>query len=72
LAWRPEFVTAAGLVATAGMLMFLMDQILERRQEEYPLASLPLAPQTLAAAAICAVTLLFTANQVSAFIYFQF
>lgn len=70
--WRPEYQTAALLVAGYALLLFLMDMVNERRDEEYLFErSSPLLRTAVAWILICAV-LFFTGNQSNAFIYFQF
>jgi D-alanyl-lipoteichoic acid acyltransferase DltB (MBOAT superfamily) len=72
LAWRSEFLTAFSLLAFFTIPLFLIDLFLEHRREEYPLA-VALEPYRVAVAFgfLAAVTLL-SANQINAFIYFQF
>lgn len=71
-AWQPKYGTALLFLAVFSIPMFLMDLVLEVRQEEYPLEK---APRWLRAAAAIGFVFLvtwFSANQANAFIYFQF
>ncbi len=70
--WRPEFTTATILVAAFASLLFLLDHLLEARNEEYLFEKQSEWTRVAAAVGVCVILLLFTANQVNAFIYFQF
>lgn len=50
----------------------LVDLLLELRQEEYPFERLPQPSRIAVAAALALMIICFAANQISAFIYFQF
>lgn len=70
--WQPEFGTAAALVATFALALMALDLRLEATGEEY-LFEREVEPVRVASAfAVSIALLLFTANQVNAFIYFQF
>lgn len=72
-AWRPEYATAAIFLAAFSLPMFLIDLLLEVRQEEYPFEHSQL-PSLRVATAMSLLVLLtwFSANELNAFIYFQF
>jgi D-alanyl-lipoteichoic acid acyltransferase DltB (MBOAT superfamily) len=64
--------SAALLVAGFATPLFLVDLSMERSGDEYPSQSLPNRQKLAVAAAIVGVLLVFSANETSAFIYFQF
>ena len=70
--WRSEFATLTALLVTFGLLMFLLDLALEMRDEEYLFAGTPQRLQVVSAMTVTCALLLFTANSINAFIYFQF
>jgi alginate O-acetyltransferase complex protein AlgI len=70
--WRPEYAVAVMLLAGFAIPLFVMDMILEFRQEEYVFANAADLPRFATATCLAAAVTLFAANQVSAFIYFQF
>ena len=72
-AWRPEFGTAFLFLAAFTIPMFLVDLLLEIRQEEYPFEKSPMDFLRLATAmSMVLLVTWFSANEVNAFIYFQF
>ncbi len=70
--WRPELATACLFLATWALPMFVIDVLNEHRGQEYLLERFPLTWQYAGAAACTLALLLFSANQLNAFIYFQF
>jgi D-alanyl-lipoteichoic acid acyltransferase DltB (MBOAT superfamily) len=70
--WRPEYAVGLKLLAVFAIPLFLLDLALEIRQEEYVFAHTPQLHRFATAACLCAVVTFFAANQISAFIYFQF
>jgi len=72
-AWRAEYATAAMFLASFAIPMFALDLILETRQEEYPFekSRLPFLRVATAMSLLFLVTW-FSANELNAFIYFQF
>jgi len=52
--------------------LFLLDLALEARNEEYVFEKSPEIWRVAAATSLVAVVMLFSANQIGAFIYFQF
>jgi D-alanyl-lipoteichoic acid acyltransferase DltB (MBOAT superfamily) len=70
--WRPEYAIAAKFIAVFTIPLFIVDLILEARREEYVFAKLPEYYQVATAALLVVIVTFFAANQVSAFIYFQF
>ncbi len=70
--WRPEYATAFLFLLAYSIPLFLLDCFLEVRQEEYPFEkSAPPLRLAWSTGALLLVTA-FAANQVNAFIYFQF
>jgi len=72
LTWRPEFATAFKFLAAFTLPLFLMDLSLEYRGEEYLFEKRPEAYRVAVGFLLLLVVTLFAANQVNAFIYFQF
>ncbi len=71
-AWRPEYLTAFKFLAAFSIPLFVLDLLLEYRSEEY-LFEMKRAPMRIALAMSMLVVLaFFAANQLNAFIYFQF
>ncbi len=70
--WRPEFFTAYKFLAVFSLPLFLMDLILESRDEEFLFQKWRLPSQWAYAAAMVLIVALFSANEANAFIYFQF
>ena len=70
--WRPEFAPAMMYLVLLAVPLFLLDLLLEHRREEYPLAHSSYRARLLCATGLFVSVLLFSANQASAFIYFQF
>jgi hypothetical protein len=70
--WRPVFGTAFGFLAIVAALTLVLDLINEARKEEYPFATGRLRFQLASAWVLCAAVTLFAANDITAFIYFQF
>jgi alginate O-acetyltransferase complex protein AlgI len=70
--WHPEYTVGLKLLAVFVIPLFLLDLILEIRQEEYIFEHAPQLQRFATAACLCAMVTFFAANQISAFIYFQF
>ena len=70
--WRPEYGVALQFLALFAVPLFLLDLLLETRDEEYAFERTPVSYRLVAAAALTICATFFSANQVSAFIYFQF
>ncbi len=70
--WRPEYGTALLMLAAFSVPLFLLDLLLEIRQEEYPLMRIAEPWRIASAMTMAFLVLCFAANQVNAFIYFQF
>jgi D-alanyl-lipoteichoic acid acyltransferase DltB (MBOAT superfamily) len=70
--WRPEYLTAFKFVATFAIPLFFLDLILEARDEEYAFERTPEFCRVAVAGSLAMIVTFFAANQVSAFIYFQF
>lgn len=70
--WRPEFITAYKFLALFSLPLFLMDVLLEARDEEFLFQKMQPARQLAYACALVMVVALFSANEANAFIYFQF
>jgi alginate O-acetyltransferase complex protein AlgI len=71
-AWRPEYLAAFTFLAVFTVPMLLLDVALEIRDEEYLFEKRPVVERYAVAGAFSIIALLFSANQVNAFIYFQF
>lgn len=70
--WRPEFAIAFQFLAVFAIPLFVVDVLLEARQEEYVFEAAG-APQRIALAmSLMVLVTFFAANQLNAFIYFQF
>jgi alginate O-acetyltransferase complex protein AlgI len=70
--WRPEHQTAALLVGAYALVLFLMDLLNEKREEEYLLEQTSPKLRIAVAWGLICLILFFTGNQSNAFIYFQF
>ena len=70
--WRPEFLTAYKFLAVFSVPLFLMDLLLEARDEEFLFQKTAPSQQWMCAAALVLLVGLFSANEANAFIYFQF
>ncbi len=70
--WRPEFVTACKFLAIFSIPLFLMDILLEARDEEFLFEKTQQKTQLAFASALVLIVAVFSANQANAFIYFQF
>ncbi len=71
-AWSPEFITAFKLLAIFTLPLFLLDLLLEARNEDFLFQKTTPPMQWAYASALVLIVALFSANQISAFIYFQF
>jgi D-alanyl-lipoteichoic acid acyltransferase DltB (MBOAT superfamily) len=71
-AWRSEFATAFAFLALFSIPLFALDLALEGRNEEFLGEHAPAIYRVAFGGTLIAVVALFAANQVSAFIYFQF
>jgi D-alanyl-lipoteichoic acid acyltransferase DltB (MBOAT superfamily) len=70
--WRPEYLSAFTFLAVFSVPLFVLDLLLEWRSEEY-VFQMTGAPLRIGwAMALVALVVLFSANQLNAFIYFQF
>jgi alginate O-acetyltransferase complex protein AlgI len=72
VAWRPEYGAALTFLAVFTVPMLLLDVALEIRDEEYLFEKRSVMHRYAVAGAFSLIALLFSANQVNAFIYFQF
>lgn len=79
LSWQPEYLTAIKFLSMFALPMFLLDLLLERRQEEYPFEKLNLVDHRVGnllrasfATSMILLVLVLGATETSAFIYFQF
>lgn len=70
--WQSEYATALKFIALFTIPLFLLDLILEGRLEEYPFQKTPELYRAAVACSLAFIVTFFAANQVSAFIYFQF
>jgi len=70
--WEPEYGVAFRYLALVVIPLFLLDLALEARNEEYVFEKSPEIWRVAAATSLVAVVMLFSANQIGAFIYFQF
>ncbi|QOY92301.1 MBOAT family O-acyltransferase [Paludibaculum fermentans] len=70
--WRPELLAAFEFLALFSIPLFLLDLVLEYREEEYPLEKTKPYYQLAYAASLLLLVTLFSANDVNAFLYFQF
>ena len=71
-AWRPEYGAALLYLTAFAVPMMLLDILLEVRREEYPLENMPHRFRVATAMGLALLVTIFSANQVNAFIYFQF
>ncbi|MBV9266690.1 MAG: MBOAT family protein [Acidobacteriaceae bacterium] len=72
LEWRPEFVTAFKFLAIFTLPLFVLDVLLEQRDEEFLFEKTAVPMQWAYASALILIVALFSANEANAFIYFQF
>ncbi len=72
LEWRPEFLTGFKFLAMFSLPLFLVDLLLESRQEDYLFQNTSARTQWAYASALVLVVALLSANETNAFIYFQF
>jgi D-alanyl-lipoteichoic acid acyltransferase DltB (MBOAT superfamily) len=72
LAWKPEYAAAFEFLAVWAILLFLLDVLLEFRGEEHPFEQSRIRFQMATACCLFFVITWFSANDVHAFIYFQF
>ncbi len=70
--WRREFGSAFAILGLLGGLLIVMDVFEGARGEEFLTENGTWRSQILFAAVMLALTLLFAASDVSAFIYFRF
>jgi alginate O-acetyltransferase complex protein AlgI len=71
-AWQPELLTAFKFLAAFAVPLFVLDLLLESRREEYAFASTSALARVALAMSLVCLTTLFAANQLNAFLYFQF
>jgi len=72
LAWKPQLVTAYKFLALFTIPLFLLDLLLEARNEEFLFQRTTPPVRWAYASALVLIVALFSANQANAFIYFQF
>jgi alginate O-acetyltransferase complex protein AlgI len=72
VAWQPEYVSAAVMLAAFSVPLFMVDLFLEARDQEYPFAQTPYLMRTAAAAVAVLLLAFASGNEANAFIYFQF
>ena len=70
--WRPEFLTAFTFLAAFAVPLFVVDLLLESRGEEYVFETSGAPLRIAYAMTTVAIVTFFAANQLNAFIYFQF
>jgi D-alanyl-lipoteichoic acid acyltransferase DltB (MBOAT superfamily) len=70
--WKPEFGYALQFLTAFVVPLFLLDLVLEARNEEYLFETMPRIWPAVSAAFLSCAVVLFSANQINAFIYFQF
>jgi alginate O-acetyltransferase complex protein AlgI len=70
--WAPEYGIALQFLTVYALMLFLLDLQLEDSQGEYVFNLRPYPVRVAAGFALCALITLLGANQVSAFLYFQF
>jgi alginate O-acetyltransferase complex protein AlgI len=70
--WRPEFLVAFKFLALFSLPLFLLDLFLEQRDEEFLFQKTNAPMQWAYATALLLTVIFFAANDVNAFIYFQF
>ncbi|MCX6595511.1 MAG: MBOAT family protein [Acidobacteria bacterium] len=70
--WRPEYLMGFKFLALFTVPLMLLDLVLEMRDEEYALETMPVPFRLAAAMSLVMIVTFFAGNQVNAFIYFQF
>ena len=70
--WQPKYGMALLFLALFSIPMFLLDLVVEARQEEYPFEKSPQWFRVATAMGFLFLVTWFSANQANAFIYFQF
>jgi alginate O-acetyltransferase complex protein AlgI len=70
--WAPEYGIAITFLSAFSVILFLLDLQLERSKDESLFASGGYSLRVATGLAMCVLITLFGANQVSAFLYFQF
>ena len=70
--WCPEYLTAFKFLAVFTIPLLLLDLRLEAKDEEYVFERSPKPVSFVFAGVLVAVITFFAANEISAFIYFQF
>ena len=70
--WAPEYGIALQFLAVYAFMLFLLDLQLEHSKGEYVFGLQPYTVRVAAGFVLCALITLLGANQVSAFLYFQF
>lgn len=70
--WAPEYGIAIKFLAAFAILLVLLDLQLERSKSESLFAAHPYPLRVATGLVLCVLITLFGANQVSAFLYFQF
>jgi hypothetical protein len=70
--WRPEYFTAFKFLGVFAVPLFIVDLVLEARQEEYVFEWRSYVPRFAVATTLILAVTLFAASDASAFIYFQF
>jgi D-alanyl-lipoteichoic acid acyltransferase DltB (MBOAT superfamily) len=70
--WQPEYVMGFKFLALFTVPLMLLDLVLEMRDEEYALETMPVPYRLAAAMSLVMIVTFFAGNQVNAFIYFQF
>jgi alginate O-acetyltransferase complex protein AlgI len=72
LRWKTEYLAAFVLLATFSIPLFLVDLLMEAREQEYPFAHAHYGVRTGLAAAALLMLAFLAGNDLNAFIYFQF
>src|SRR6266436_6963307 len=70
--WRSEYASAFFMLSIFSIPLFLVDLLLEARNEEYPFATSHYAFRTALAAAALVMLAFFSGSNLNAFVYFQF
>ena len=70
--WRPEFVTGYKFLALFSLPLFVLDLLLEARHEDFLFQRTAAPAQWVYASALVLMVAFLSANESSAFIYFQF
>ncbi len=70
--WAPEYGIAFQFLAVYALMLFLLDLQIEHSMTEYVFGLHPYALRVTTSFALCVLITLLGANQVSAFLYFQF